>query len=264
MKIAFSVLVLLVCIVLGEVFAVHSHYETATHLLDEAELHEHVGEKRDQIQFITKEIRQEAHLLRQEEEKLMQKIHQREAVKARDFWWFFHNDVVLKVEEKQLEVNAQERVVEQVAERIGFLWKKLKPLFGVRSRMFVSELLSSFFSVFFWLFSYVFTFAEFTLISFLFFGPIAFAVWSLFSVIGSALLPIALSVYWLLWVARLPFILIQYQPTTSEFFTIYGIAILLAFISMWIATSYVGRRGPVHITHRSKRTSSGESQKKYQ
>jgi len=42
--------------------------------------HEHTGSKKEQIEMIVKEIRQEAHLLRLEEEQLAEKVREREMV----------------------------------------------------------------------------------------------------------------------------------------------------------------------------------------
>lgn len=211
-------------------FAKHSHSEA---ILADAIEHGMQGAAKAQVEEGLRTIRKLADELRDEEIKLQGLIVARETFKT-GWFWFFDNKVVLRLDEAQLTINDQERIVENKFEDILFHWKQLKPLFGVRSAVFFSEVFTSFFSFIPMIFRSLFGFAEFTLISFLFFGPIVFATWALFTSIGLRLIPIVLSVYWITWVARLPFLIIQYNPTPLEFGLIYGFAVLIATASTWL------------------------------
>jgi len=79
------------------------------------------------------------HLMR--EEARLIKLKEEVAAPKKDFFWFFNRATRLKVDEAQLAVNDQQRVVDNLVDDITIQWKHLKPLYGIYSKLFLSEAL---------------------------------------------------------------------------------------------------------------------------
>jgi len=154
-----------------------------------------------------------------------------------DFLWFFDEKVRLKVEEAQLKVNDHERIIENILDDILFQWKKLKPLYGIYSKMFLIEALG-FIPETWKLGMNVFaTVLELGLLSVLVFGSMAGFMVSLFLTLGLAFFSTIFAFSTLLvnvyWVFKLPFIMIQYSPTLNEFLGIY-----FSLVTILVAITY--------------------------
>jgi hypothetical protein len=108
------------------------------------------------------------------------------------------------------QVNNQRRKVESLFDDISLHWRQLKPLHGVRSRMFVSELLAFLLSPILSILDFVASAFSFGLLFFLlllgpaalFFGMFAFSM-------GVAMLPMISSCLIVLYTLEFPWFIIQ-------------------------------------------------------
>jgi hypothetical protein len=195
------------------------------------------AEKRQKIQEIKTVIKNLATQLMKEEMKLNRLKAEVRALKS-DFFWFFNDATRMKVDEAQLKVNDQQRVIENLVDDIMVEWKRLKPLYGLYSKMFLSEALGFVPQIWRVGVDVFATFLELGLISLLLFGSITGFMLSLFATIGFSFFPaiIAFATFMVntYWVFKLPFIMIQYSPTISEFLSVY-----FSFVGILIGITYL-------------------------
>jgi len=204
----------------------YHHTSIHTDLLKDVErdLHTFDTIKRHKIQELKEVIKELANNLMKEEITL-QKMKPKISALKKDFFWFFNETTRLRVDELQLEVNDQVRVIENILDDIIFKWNRLKPLYGIYSKMFLTEALG--FIPYIWKVGMdVFaTLLELGLISWLLFGSLTGFLLSLFATLGFSFFPSVIGFSTLLvniyWVFKLPFIMIQYSPTLTDFLTVY-------------------------------------------
>lgn len=223
-------------------------YGFATHLLQH--LHpEHFPQeqlKQDKIKKVRGEIMQLSDHLWKEEQQLRPLEEARDNLK-RGLLWLFEPDVRYSVDEAQLTVNDHLRVIDHLVEEIDLRWKELKPLYGIWSKMFLVEMLSFVPRTILALSSMLLASLSFGLISFLMFGPLSYFFVLFWWTFGFALLPFVIFGLTLYWVLYIPFIMIQYGPSLTEFLVIY-IPILLLYalgVKYFANRTRIGRAGTV-------------------
>jgi len=185
-------------------------------------------------------MRKDAEILLREEIHLYTLEQQRDSIKG-DFHWFFNSDLRQKAREIQSEVNAHRRIVEKVYDDIDEIWLKVKPLYGVYSRLFLREITG----IVPWLLdtivNFVTSFTIVSIIELLIFGPLAVFILTFWAAFGVTLIPIVLYTITLFWIIRLPFIIIQYDPTLFQFMSIYFPVVGLF---LYLTSHYTGIWGP--------------------
>jgi len=193
-------------------------------------------EKREKVLHSKHAIEQMVSRLLQEEIKLNQLKNNVSALK-KDFFWFFHAETRLRVDEAQMLVNEQERVIEHIIDHIVLEWKRLKPLYGIYSTMFLTEALGFVPEIWKLGMNLLTTLMELGLISLLLFGSLTGFMLSLVATLGFSFLPsiigfstLVVNIYW---VFQLPFIMIQYAPSISEFLGVY-----FAFVGVLMAITF--------------------------
>jgi hypothetical protein len=217
-----------------------SWYGSATHLLDYVRSTQPATDKDDAVKKteekkIVDEILVLAEALRREEFKLEALIEARAALKRQSWTWFLDPNLRVQVDAATLAMNNQRRKVEALFDDISVHWRQLKPLHGVTSRMFLSELVAFLLAPIFSILDFFASALSFGLLFFLlllgptalFFGMFAFSL-------GIALLPMigaGLVVYWTL---EFPWMIIQYNPSAVEFIVAYAPFLLATY---WLATS---------------------------
>jgi len=178
-----------------------------------------------------------------------------------NFTWFFDPELRKKVDEEQLEINEQERVVQRLLDEIELEWKALKPLYGLFSKMFMAEALG--FITYFVDFcvGLLATLLEMGFISLLIFGPVTGLAVAAWTWMGLRVLPFIATLFLffidIYWIFKLPFIMIQYNPTVPEFLAVYltiiGIMILITNVLLRLlfpeqqAKAVLAPRTPVHV-----------------
>jgi len=209
------------------------------YLLDQ--LHPH-AEQQEKVDYIKKEIEQLDDKLEDEIEKF-QSLKQKSinVKKQAGFWWFFDPVVHAEIDKIALDINDQKRVVINISEDVEFHWKKLKAVYGVRTRVFLIDLAISILKTCLKVPEYIMPSAPISLAILLVFGPMTMILLLSWMSIGFALLPAIVSILSMHWVADLANIIIQYAPTVTEFAVIYTscIAIVIASLAlMWKASGY--------------------------
>lgn len=215
------------------------HTETHKALIEEVNPDEHLNKTQAAaVAAIKKSIHDHIVNLYKEEERLVHLMRERDTLKKG--WWFFHADQRHIVEEAQVKVNNQRREIEKQLEHIELEWRHLKPFYGLYSKLFLSELtvrlvrwISTVIDSFFALFA-----LELMMLLIvsgplaLFFSMLWFASgWSLFT----TMLKLSLIVLTIYWIFTLPSIMIQYQPTITEFGLVYTVVIgVLSLFTAWI------------------------------
>jgi len=154
-----------------------------------------------------------------------------------DFLWFFDEHLRAEVDEAQLLVNDQQRTMETLLDEILIEWKHLKPLYGIYSKMFLTEALGFIPEIWTVGLNIFTTVLELGLISLLLFGSLTGFMLSLFATIGFTFIPSIIGFSTLLvniyWIFKLPFIMIQYSPTLSEFLGVY-----FAFVGVLLSVTF--------------------------
>jgi len=229
-----------------------SWYHRATHLLDSMPSSSHLDEEAQRkVDEITHQITRLSKQLLKEERKLEALIIAQNMLKS-GWTWFLDPQMRTAVEETNLKVNAQRRVVETVFDDITFLWRQLKPYYGIFSKMFLSELaifLVMPFVTFVEFFAYVFSFG--LLLFLLVLGPPAFFL-SMFALsMGAALLPFLAGALLISWLIEFPSLILQYNPTFPEFVVAYAPFVLATvavgmFVGKALGGPEVRRRGRTH------------------
>jgi len=202
----------------------------------EKDMHTFDAVKRQKIQELKERIKELADHLLKEEIKLS-KLKSSVSSQKNDFFWFFNGTTRLRVDEAQLEVNDQERVIENILDDILFEWKRLKPLYGIYSKMFLTEALGFIPQIWTVGMNVFATVLELGLISLLLFGSVTGFLLSLFATLGFSFFPSVIGFSTLLvniyWVFKLPFIMIQYSPSITDFLTVY-----FAFVGVLLAITF--------------------------
>jgi len=158
-----------------------------------------------------------------------------------------------------LQINNQRRAVEALFDDISLHWRQLKPLYGVRSRVFLAELAVFLLSPIITLIELSATAFSFGLLFFLLLlGPVAWFFGMFALSLGIALLPVLGGALLVLWTLELPWMVIQvsfvarpsslslifaahsplgcpkqYNPSLLEFFAVYAPFLLANY---WLAT----------------------------
>jgi len=202
----------------------------------EAEIHSFEDAKKEKILHLKEKIKLLLSKLTTEETILLQLKGKVRQLKH-DFFWFFDESNRLRVDEVQLKVNDQERIVEDIVDDMFFEWKKLKPLYGIYSQMFFMEALGFIPEIWKLGMNVFATVLELGLISLLLFGSMTGFFLSVFATLGFSFLPTIVAFSTLLvniyWVFKLPFIMIQYSPMLHEFLGVY-----FAFVGILLTITY--------------------------
>lgn len=225
-----------------------SWYGTATHLLDAVHTAPTTPSasptaKAVDSAKVVDEIKTLAHALHREEEKLVALLDNRAALKRQSWTWFLDQTIRNQVDSATLAVNNQRRKVESLFDDISVHWRQLKPLHGVRSRMFLSEfavfLLTPILSVLDF-FASAFSFG--LLFFFLLLGPVALFFGMFFFSLGMAMLPMLGAGLIVLYTLEFPWFVIQYAPSPLEFVVSYTPFLLATY---WLATKVAHTLRPV-------------------
>lgn len=113
--------------------------ELSTEHFDSAKA-QHILEIKSRISTLLNELLKE--------EILLVSLKNSASKKKQDFFWFFHQPTRLAVDEDQIKVsesqtsklkkiNSQLRRVESILDSISLEWKKLKPLYGIYSKVLI-------------------------------------------------------------------------------------------------------------------------------
>jgi len=203
----------------------YSKYKAAVHLLESAvEIHHFTPEKKKQAEQIQAEIRE---LIEQLvfEEQVLEKVKEKLAAAKNHWFWFFDRRLREEVDRIQLEINDQVRIMDNIVDDIKVHWRRLKPLYGVFSKMFLIDLfdfipLAGQLSL-----SLLRAFLIFDVVALIIFGPIAFFFVYLWISLGLRFLLLILSMVLLAsalyHVFHLPFVIIEYDPSALEFAAVY-------------------------------------------
>lgn len=215
------------------------------------EKHEHLQKilNLDELQIKDETKRGQAHEIKDQivgaNEKVREKINELSKLEAKqaslcdDFWWFLDPDQQLEVQKMQVEINQQEREIASLHDQMELLWRQLKPLFGVRSRLFGADAFLSMTSVIRFLVNVMVPVPlTFSFVILLIFGPLALAVLSMIFAMGWVILPAAAMLLVTFWAVHMPMVISQYAPSTNEFVFLYtlGMVVLAAILS---AVTYV-------------------------
>jgi len=216
----------------------YHHTSIHTDLLKDVErdIHGFESAKKQKIQELKERIKQYANKLLKEEMKLNKMKANVSSLKT-DFFWFFNESTRLRVDEAQMMANDQERIIENILDDIILEWKRLKPLYGIYSKMFLTEALGFIPQIWTVGMNVFATVLELGLISLLLFGSITGFLLSLFATLGFSFFPSVIGFSTLLvniyWVFKLPFIMIQYSPSLTDFLTVY-----FAFVGVLLAITF--------------------------
>jgi len=223
----------------------HSWYGKATSLLDAVQAHPTTGDTQPEAKEakVVGEIKLLAEALRREEAKLEDLLEARLIIKRQSWTWFLDPQIRAQVDTATLAVNNQRRKVESLFDDISLHWRQLKPLHGVRSRMFASELmaflLAPILSILDFLAS---TFSFGLLFFFLLLGPVALFFGMFAFSLGMAMLPMIGSCLVILYTLEFPWLIIQYNPSALEFVVSYAPFLLATY---WLAKSMSRTLRPV-------------------
>ncbi|KAL6076426.1 hypothetical protein QOT17_002966 [Balamuthia mandrillaris] len=212
-------------------------HEKSTHLL------EHAEDEPTDVQLSTKEkvaqikaeIKNLSQVLHEQQGQLWEIQAQQDAIKAQSFFWFNDPELRHQVDLLQLQVNDQLRLVENTFDDIAVHWRQLKPLYGVFSKMFLFEFIHFMLDPFFLIFNFIFsTFGLGFILTFILWGPIAITLFYLLFQFGVQVLPyvlfVGLQVYWAF---NLPFLLLQYGPSWTQFLAVYVPFLAVVYLVSW-------------------------------
>lgn len=223
----------------------HSWYGKATSLLDAVQAHPSTGATPPEVKEakVVGEIKLLAEALRREEAKLEDLLEARLIIKRQSWTWFLDPQIRAQVDTATLAVNNQRRKVESLFDDISLHWRQLKPLHGVRSRMFASELLAFLLAPVLSILDFLAsTFSFGLLFFFLLLGPVAL-FFSMFAFsLGMAMLPMIGSCLVILYTLEFPWLIIQYNPSALEFVVAYAPFVLATY---WLAKSMSRTLRPV-------------------
>jgi len=212
-------------------------YGKATHLLGALSSkppEEDEAEARVRQENTVKAILALSGALAREEQKLDHLLGVRAAIKHQTWTWFLDPHIRSQVDEVSLQINNQRRAVEALFDDISLHWRQLKPLYGVRSRVFLAELAVFLLSPIITLIELSATAFSFGLLFFLLLlGPVAWFFGMFALSLGIALLPVLGGALLVLWTLELPWMVIQYNPSLLEFFAVYAPFLLANY---WLAT----------------------------
>jgi len=231
-----------------------SWYHKATHLLDSMPSTSILDPKpKQKAEEITQKIRLLSVQLLKEEEKLAELIILRDALKV-GWFWFLDPQIRAAVDEATVKVDNQRRVVEALYEEIALHWKQLKPLYGVFSKMFLTEL-TAFLIAPIISFLEIFTsaFSLGLLLFLLLFGPPAFFIITFAYSIGVALLPILGGALIITWLIEFPWLVLQYNPSFPVFIVTFA-PFVLATVALALHMSRILRRAEAPLVEIEKKT----------
>ena len=204
-----------------------NQYHWSTRLLDKAQpLQHHREEHITAITQLKNEIASLNAKLRVEAEKLNSLTAERAQLKrSLGLLWIFKANERLQVMAANLAVQDQARVVENVRENINFHWAKVKPHFGVFSQLLLDDLLLFFPYAIGMLVEFIMGFFEMGLIAFIIGGPalIIFSMLaiSLFGSFFGFVVGTPMILACMLWIFHLPFLIIEYDPSLTDFLVVY-------------------------------------------
>ncbi len=217
-----------------------SWYNSATRLLGSSSTDELEAQKKEKAIRILSEIEVLSKELLLQEARLAELTAQRDSLKE-GWTWFLDSEIRNNVDQAQLrvmcfpslldlqrigwsnhsssvviQVNDQRRIVENVFEDISVHWKQLKPLYGVFSKMFFTEVLI-------FLLNPILTFLDFFMsflsLGFLFFliimGPAAVFLVTFAFLFGVSLLPFFGAVLIVLYSLEFPFLVLEVYTSLS-------------------------------------------------
>lgn len=196
-------------------------------LLESAARHAHLsGESKQAVQETIRQIEVLSQgLFKEEVELLGLKTSRRKLVQGLGWNWWFKTHDRLKVAETDLKIRDHERIVENIREDVDLHWKQLKPYFGVYSELFVYELVSFFPYAGIVLLEMTHAVLELGLIALIIGGPalviLILAISSFFGTLSFLFFGAPVFVASFLWIAHLPFVIIEYGPSFLDFFAVY-------------------------------------------
>jgi hypothetical protein len=220
-----------------------SWYGTATHLLDSVHIpttttttpSKTEAAKGVEAAKVVSEIKVLAEALRREEAKLEDLLEARLVIKRQSWTWFLDPQLRTLVDAASLAVNNQRRKVESLFDDISLHWRQLKPLHGVRSRLFLSEFIAFLLAPIFTILDFLASAFSFGLLFFfLLLGPVALFFGMFAFSLGMAMLPLIGSGLIVLYTLEFPWLIIQYNPSALEFVVAYAPFVLATY---WLASS---------------------------
>jgi len=223
------------------------------------ELHHLPEENKFKIEKLKTEIYSMRLKMLEEEATLVNLINNKNQFK--NTWnWFFNSTSRASVDQIQLQINDQIRVIDNIIDDIQVHWRQIKPLYGLYSKLFLKDMFG-------FIPLLVGTFSEFLstilimdLLSVIMFGPIALFFISFWFTLGiksllylCSALALMISFYWTF---QLPAIIIQYNPSIWEFLAIYIPVIGISFMITLVLANYLytGRRPAVRHANHKERT----------
>eukprot|EP00163_Fabomonas_tropica_P025960 TRINITY_DN459_c0_g1_i2.p1 TRINITY_DN459_c0_g1~~TRINITY_DN459_c0_g1_i2.p1 ORF type:complete len:281 (-),score=65.18 TRINITY_DN459_c0_g1_i2:108-950(-) len=203
-----------------------SFHDQVTHLLEHIGIHDHHDEaSRQLIKEYRAKIHDDVDLLVREEGKLFALRAEKDAVRRRGgLLWYFDTKTRNQVEEIQLKINAVTRTIHGIRDDIQHAYKKVKPAFGVLSKVFLYDVLSFFPFLSGTILELVESLISFGLLAFIFGGPLMFwLIHIVISAFGSWTFLFIIPGFFtsLYWVFHIPFIIMEYDPTLAEFALVY-------------------------------------------
>eukprot|EP00301_Raphidiophrys_heterophryoidea_P022141 c6370_g1_i1.p1 GENE.c6370_g1_i1~~c6370_g1_i1.p1 ORF type:complete len:287 (+),score=69.39 c6370_g1_i1:87-863(+) len=218
-------------------------HTAATHLLDEAhgalELFDH--ERQVWIQDLLRDIHDLSETLKTEELALNSLEAEKELVKKANFFWFLNVADRETVDDLQLRMKIQQRVVDNIADDIDVHWRKLKPLYGLKSKMFVSEAVMSVFRVFADIFVFFVPSLVVSLPTLLLLAPLSAFLVVVSLSIGFLLFPYTVGLIAMIWAMKFPAVLVQYNPSPAQFAVAYASACVVVAAVVGLCFRLFGR-----------------------
>jgi hypothetical protein len=222
-----------------------SWHNAATHLLPAVETQVTTAAE----EKLVAEIVMLSNTLRREERELERLIQVRTDLKSQSGTWFLDSNIRNQVDVATLQMNNQRRKVESIFDDITIHWRRLKPLHGVVSKMFLSELLAFLLSPILTILDTVVGVVSFGLLFlFLLLGPVALFFITLALSVGLAMIPIIFSGLVILWAIEFPWMIIQYNPSGVEFILAYTPFLL---VLAWLTNRVRRTLHPRNMHHRN-------------
>lgn len=183
-----------------------------------------------------------------EEMEHMKELRLKQQLLCTDFWWFLDPATQLTVFEAQIDINQQERKITGVKDRQELQWRKLKPLFGVRSSLFAVDAGLSLLSVLTFMANVLCPVPlTFSLAALIVFGPIVLLGLSFIFMLGWMLLPSFTLLLGMFWAIHMPMMISEYAPTKGQFIGLYvgGLCCLISILSavLWLLRPSQGYGG---------------------
>jgi len=231
---------------------------------DSIHIHHFTPDKHRQVEDIKKHIKDLSQQMAYEDMVLQQKILKRETLK-KGWFWFLDPKKREEVDEVQLDINDQVRQIENIQDDINVQWRKIKPLYGVFSKMFILEMLGFVPRVLEFAAALIEGFIIFDLLTLVILGPVSlFLIYFWLSLGWSFLVTVFSSVFLgicVYWVFYLPFVIVQYNPTPIEFVAVFMPFLALLFLASsfffstgwWFSPTYeITKHGRVIHTQQHK------------